>query len=163
MALLAKVVHSQYSIYSLFKRNCYWFALLIYLAAKNIDQILGSGEIHEDPGESDDSEMIDDSEMTDDFFVPFYLYASNLAGRWMGFKVCDVKDVVLGRIVRLFLKQLEEHEAELDKLKTKDAELETLKRQVLRLERLELLESRLVRRRPGRDMEDSEPVFSSLV
>jgi len=108
MALLANVVHSQYPLYSLFKRNCYWFALLIFLAAKIIDNILGPNESPEDP---EDFQDFEDTEMTDEFFVPFYLYASNLAGHWMGFKVCEVRDIVLGRIVRLFLQQLDLHEA----------------------------------------------------
>jgi hypothetical protein len=107
MALLAKVVHSQYPIYSLFKRNCYWFALLIYLAAKIIDDILGTGKDSVSEDQVDDSQ---DDEMTDFFFVPFYLYAAGIAGRWMGFKVCEVKDVVLGRIVRLFFQLLHQHE-----------------------------------------------------
>ena len=69
-----------------------------------IDKIFRSQENLED---------LENFEMTDNFFVPFYLYASHLAGHWMGFKVYKVKDIVLGCIVRLFLKQLEEHEYEM--------------------------------------------------
>lgn len=67
MALLAKVVHSQYH----FLRE---IALFIYLAAKIINNILGSNEAPENLKNPEDSEM------TDDFFVPFYLFAAHLAG-----------------------------------------------------------------------------------
>lgn len=103
MALLAHVVHSEYPLYSLFKKNCYWFSNLIYLSAREIDKVLGSRpDLPEDPEDSKD--------ITDSFFLPFYLWMPRVAGCWMGFKICEVQKIVVDRIARLFLKKLEEHE-----------------------------------------------------
>lgn len=97
MALLAHVVHTEYPIYSLFKNNCYWFSNIIYLAARTIDVTLGTR-----PDLPDDPEALKD--ITDMFFMPFYLYMPNVADRWMGFKICEVQEMVLKHIVRLFQK-----------------------------------------------------------
>lgn len=100
MALLAHVVHTEYPLYSLFKRNCYWFSMTFYLAAQTIDKSLGSRPDLPDRPE----------EGTDNFFLPFSLYMPEVAGRWMGFKICEVQKMMVDHIVRLFLKKLGEHE-----------------------------------------------------
>lgn len=107
MALLAHVVHTEYPLYSLFKNNCYWFSNVMYLATKFIDKALGPNFDHSDHSGYPEE---DSKGITDDFFLPFYLYLPQVAGRWMGFKICEVQEIVVERIVRLFHEQLEMHE-----------------------------------------------------
>jgi hypothetical protein len=104
MALLAHVVHSEHPLYSLFEKNCYWFSNLIFLAAKSIDKILGS---RPGPREIPDEKP---EEIEDKFFLPFYLYMPQVAGRWMGFKVSEVQKIILNRVIRLFLMELGKYE-----------------------------------------------------
>jgi hypothetical protein len=44
------------------------------------------------------------------FYLPFYLYMPEVAGRWMGFKIFKVQEIVLNRIVKSFLQRLSENE-----------------------------------------------------
>ena len=104
MALLAHVVHSEHPLYSLFEKNCYWFSNLIFLAAKSIDKILGS---RPGPREIPDEKP---EEIEDKFFLPFYLYMPQVAGRWMGFKVSEVQEIVLNCVIRLFFTELGKYE-----------------------------------------------------
>ena len=66
---------------------------------------------HEYPG---DLEVLEVPEvprgMIDMIFLPLFLYAPGTTGRWMGFKVCEVKSILASRIVDLFLIELQEHE-----------------------------------------------------
>jgi hypothetical protein len=116
LALLVCIVHKQYPLYSLFKRNCFWFAALIFTAAKILDRTLHKGP-EEYPEEVEEVEApVVPKEMIDLIFMPLFLLAPDALGRWMGFKVCEVKRVVVNRIVEIFLKQLEEHECQVDRL-----------------------------------------------
>jgi len=106
LALLVHIIHRHYPIYSLFKRNCFWFTALIFSAAKLIDKALHKGpEYPEDPEDPEDPKG-----MIDLIFLPLFLYAPEAVGRWMRFKVCDVKHIVVHRIVDLFLEELESRE-----------------------------------------------------
>lgn len=105
MALIVNIVHSEYPIYSLFKNNCYWFANLIYLAARIVDHSLGVR-----PGVLKYSE--ESGDMIDLFFLQFTQYLPSISGSWMGFKICDVEEIVVNHIVDLFLKKLKTYEME---------------------------------------------------
>lgn len=112
MALLIAIIHRQYPVYSLFKRNCFWFAALIFTAAKILDKVLHKGptEYPEDYGDPDPEIPEISRGMVDFFFLPLFLLSEDSIGRYMGFKVCEVKSIVVDRIVELFLKELDELE-----------------------------------------------------
>jgi len=101
IALLAQVVHTEYPLYSFFKNNCYWFTNIIYLSARVVDKTLEYRFDH--PEDPDDTRDVDDH-----FFLP---YMPDVAGHWIGFKICEVQKIVVNHIVRLFLRQLAEYEA----------------------------------------------------
>ena len=112
MALLVAIIHRQYPIYSLFKRNCFWFAAIIFYTAKILDKVLhrGTTEYPEDP-EDPKFEIPEVSKgMLDMIFVLIFLCAPSALGRWMNFKVCEVKSMVVDRIIDLFLKELDDFE-----------------------------------------------------
>src|SRR6266511_3263678 len=110
LALLAHIIHQQYPIYSLFKRNCFWFTALIFATAKILDKMLHQGP-HEYPGDLEDLEVPEVPRgMIDMIFLLLFLYAPGTTGRWMGFKVCEVKSILASHIVDLFLIELQEHE-----------------------------------------------------
>ena len=108
LALLADVVHNEYPLYSLFKNNCYWFSGIFYMAARVIDTVLVSAS------ESDITLLFEDSpkDTIDHFYMPSYMYLPQVAGRWMGFKIYEVQEVVVRRIVAKFIKRLLEEERE---------------------------------------------------
>lgn len=103
LALLADIVHTEYPIYSLFKRNCYWFSGIVYLAAREIDKIFSSRT--DFPRDTDDV-----GNEKDLFYVPFNLYMPDLAGRWLGFKVLEVEKVLVKHIVKLFFQAYSPYE-----------------------------------------------------
>jgi hypothetical protein len=107
LALLADVVHSQYPLYSLFKKNCYWFSGIFYMAARVIDDMIAPGPESDIPLPFEESK-----DTTDYFYMPHYMYLPQLAGRWMGFKVSEVQEVVVRRIVAVFIKRLLKEERE---------------------------------------------------
>jgi hypothetical protein len=103
LALLAYIVHEEEPLYTVFKNNCYWFSNTFYLAARIIDKTLANRpDLPEDPE--------DPRTITDMFYLPFYLYMPEVAGRWMGFKIFKVQEIVLNRIVKSFLQRLSENE-----------------------------------------------------
>lgn len=109
LALLAHVVHSEFPLYSLFRNQCYWFSNIIYDAAKILDEKISPGlESLDLPQAAVSTET---STLMDEFFMPFYLYMPNAAGRWLGFKISEVEEVVRSRVVRKFHEQLQKHMA----------------------------------------------------
>ena len=105
ITLLAHVVHTEYPIYSLFKNQCCWFSNIIYDAAKIIDSYIpcgfGTHLIADD--------LDPNSTLADKFFMPFYLYMPEEAGRWLGVKICEVEKIILRHIVEKFKEQLKDH------------------------------------------------------
>jgi hypothetical protein len=115
LALLVHIVHRLSPLYSLFKRNCLWFTALIFSALKILDRVLHKGP----DAYPEEIEEIEDpvvpKDMIDYVFLPLFLLAPDALGHFMGFKVCEVKSIVVNRIVDIFLKQLEEHEHKVDR------------------------------------------------
>ena len=107
LALLADVVHNQYPLYSLFKNNCYWFSAVFYMAARVIDNMIA-------PGPESDIQLLFEcsKDTTDYFYIPPYMYLPQVAGRWMGFRIYEVQEVVVRRIVKVFIKRFLEEERE---------------------------------------------------
>jgi len=148
MSILAHVVHSEYPLYSLFQNNCYWFANLTYICARAIDSTIIASL------DSDFPEQEDCGNLIEMFFLPFHMFIPSVAGRWMGFKVSEVQNIVVRRIVRLFFNQLRVHEENVvrlmagrselkesqNELKTKEGELKRLTRRCEQLERMERLD-----------------------
>ena len=87
VAVLADVVHEYAPLYSLFRRQCYWFAFIICAVIMRICTCssVGSPDIH-----------------TDDIRVPPNNYLPNLAGRWMGILVRGVEEAVLKIVIDKF-------------------------------------------------------------
>ena len=95
IALLADVVHQAYPLYSLFMRQCYWFANTIFFAAQMIDRELQSL--------SPDAEgLLGSSNDNDEVYLPFHLFAPKGAGRWKGIQISGCQLVVLNIVVKKF-------------------------------------------------------------
>lgn len=105
LAILARVVHLMFPLYSLFKDQCYWFASLIFYAAQIIDWDLAYSRLRPENYPNFGSRM-------DDFFFPLKLSHSKEAGCWRGIRVTGPKRVVLVAVVERFHKVLGEHIAE---------------------------------------------------
>jgi hypothetical protein len=101
LSLLADLVHAEYPLYSLFKNNCFWYANIFFNCAVVIDSAIVSDQAA--PTDTNREAM---------FYLPYHLYLPQVAGRYLGFKVCEVEKIIVGRIVKLFFKQLEEFELE---------------------------------------------------
>jgi len=115
LALLVHIIHRQYPLYSLFKRNCLWFTAIIFSALKIIDRILHKGpHAYPEVLEDLDDDPVVPKDMVDSVFLPLFLIAPDALGHYMGFRVCEVKSVVVNRIIYMFLEQLEEHERKVD-------------------------------------------------
>ena len=92
LAVLAEVIQEEYPLYSIFKDQRYWFALLVCKA-----MLVLSGLSTEVPGAEDpDVEPI--------FDVGFL----NEQGRWRGVKVSDVTPVVLSSVLAEYWRRFEE-------------------------------------------------------
>ena len=104
MAILANVIHTAHPLYSLFRRQCYWFACTFFYAAQIIDRRLQK---------LDGSIRITDG-VLDDMFVPFHLLHVDLAGCWQGIRIFGVQLVLLECIIMNFDKQLAELTAEVN-------------------------------------------------
>ena len=92
IALLAKVIHEQHPLYSLLRRQCYWFASTFIFTAKVIDQQL-EGRKREEAERDDGHE--------EDMYMPFQLFA-HLAGCWKGIRIHGVQLVLVNRIIEQF-------------------------------------------------------------
>lgn len=81
VVVLADVVHNYAPLYSLFKRQCYWFAFIIcaVILKTCTCSSIGSPGLHAE----------------DDICIPPNSYLPNLAGRWMGILVRGVEEAVL--------------------------------------------------------------------
>lgn len=99
LALLAEVVHKEYPLYSLFRRQCYWFAIIIFIILQYLDK--------NPPPESDGlfnepfDDPFDDGDL-DQFYMPFHLYMPEISGRWAGFKISAPSKVVISAIIKKF-------------------------------------------------------------
>ena len=109
MSIIALLVHREYPIYSLFQNNCYWFSNLVYICAKVIDFTIPCTPDSDLPN-IEDLDIEDGKVLEDMFYMPFHLYMPSVAGRWMGFKICEVKKIVVRRIVTLFFEELKKIE-----------------------------------------------------
>ena len=95
-------------LYSLFKNQCYWFSNFIYEAAKFLDEKVSPrldrlNDRHQ-PLPRGQMENLSSIE-TDEFFMPFYLYKPQVAGRWFSFKISEVEEVVLSHIIQKSVEQ----------------------------------------------------------
>ena len=81
VVILANVVHNYALLYSLFRRQCYWFAFIIcaVILKTCTCSSIGSPDLHTE----------------DDICIPPNSYLPNLAGRWMGILVRGVEEAVL--------------------------------------------------------------------
>ena len=99
LAVLADTVHIHDSTYSIFKSHCYWFANIICdVIEKEYNCTIGA---------KDELDM-------DDICIPPNHYLPDLAGRWMGVRVIEVKAAVVSSMASKFQehhkKMLEETE-----------------------------------------------------
>jgi hypothetical protein len=107
MAILAKVVHGEAPLYSLFKHNCYWFSNIVLVCAETIDNTI----IFRPNLTLPEFEGIEDAkDLMAMFYMPFQIYMPSIAGRYLGIKMCEVRKIVVRRIVKLFFEQLQKHE-----------------------------------------------------
>jgi hypothetical protein len=85
VAVLADVVHKYAPLYSLFRRQCYWFAFIICAVIMKICTCssIGSPDLH----------------CQEDIRIPPNSYLPDLAGRWMGILVSGVEDAVVKIII----------------------------------------------------------------
>jgi hypothetical protein len=106
MAILGKVVHNEEPVYSLFKNNCFWFSNIFFISAQVIDNTI----ILRPNSTIPEFEIPEDGNVTGMFYMPFQMYMPDIAGRYLGFKICEVRKVVVRRIVKLFFEQLQKHD-----------------------------------------------------
>ena len=87
VVVLADVVHNYAPLYSLFKRQCYWFAFIIcaVILKTCTCSSIGSPSFTED-----------------EICIPPNSYLPNLAGRWMGILVRGVEEAVLKIIIEKY-------------------------------------------------------------
>jgi hypothetical protein len=102
LSLLADLVHAEYPLYSLFKNNCFWYSNIFFNCAVVIDSAIVS-KSNSDPTDTNQEAM---------FYLPFHMYLPRVAGRYLGFKVCEVEKIIVGRIVKMFFEQMLELESD---------------------------------------------------
>jgi hypothetical protein len=85
VVVLADVVHNYAPLYSLFRRQCYWFAFIICAVIMKICTCSSIGSPY----------LISQDEIR----VPPNSYLPDLAGRWMGILVSGVEEAVLKIII----------------------------------------------------------------
>ena len=88
VAVLADVVHEYAPLYSLFRRQCYWFAFIICAVIMRICTCSSVGS--------------PDISTRDDICIPPNSYLPDLAGRWMGILVRGVEEAVLKIMIDKF-------------------------------------------------------------
>jgi len=97
--ILAYVLHREYPLYSLFKNQCYWFAVTFFHAALIIDKTL-CGQLPPDEVDVD---------VLDHIFLPFEpSLSADSGGTWNGLKISACKKVVLSIVVQKFFVELAE-------------------------------------------------------
>jgi hypothetical protein len=97
LIILANLVHNHDPLYSLLKRQCYWFANTIFYVILNslpCTNVINGG----DPS----NEMIEDARIPPNDYLP------DLAGRWMGFRVMSTSK----QLIELMSAKLEPKHAE---------------------------------------------------
>jgi hypothetical protein len=87
VAVLADVVHNYAPLYSLFRRQCYWFAFIICAVILKTCTCSSIG-----------SPLF----MEDEICIPPNSYLPDLAGRWMGILVRGVEEAVLKIIIEKY-------------------------------------------------------------
>jgi hypothetical protein len=92
LVVLANVVHEHHPVYSLLRRQCYWYANTIFevISLSNACTILGAPTLE-----------------FDDVRIPPRLYLPDLAGRWMGLRI----SIVSAKIVELMKGKFEDRSA----------------------------------------------------
>ena len=100
VVILADVVHNYAPLYSLFRRQCYWFAFIIcaVILRTCICSSIGNPNLR----------------THDDIRIPPNSYLPNLAGRWMGILVRGVEEAVLKIIVERYHAR---HDEKLDEVR----------------------------------------------
>ena len=91
LIILANIVHNHDPLYSLLKRQCYWFAnTIFYVILKNFicTNVVNGG----DPF----------NEMIEDAHIPPNDYLPDLAGRWMGFRVMSLSKQLIELVSAMF-------------------------------------------------------------
>jgi hypothetical protein len=93
VVVLADVVHNYAPLYSLFRRQCYWFAFIICAVTLKtcICSSIGSPDLH-----------------MEDICIPPNSYLPNLAGRWMGILVRGVEEAVLEIMIEKYRARCDE-------------------------------------------------------
>ena len=98
LIILANTVHDHDPMYSLLKRQCYWFANTIYhvVACSYNCTIVQAGENIE----------------TEQIRIPPNMYLLDLAERWRGVKVSRVSETILELMKQKFKERLDKESAE---------------------------------------------------
>ena len=99
LVVLAYVLHREYPLYSLFKNQCYWFAVTFFHAALIIDMTLcGRRPLDEV-----------DVDVLDHIFLPLEpSLSADSGGTWNGLKISACKKVVLSIVIKKFFIELAE-------------------------------------------------------
>lgn len=92
-------MHEHDPVYSLLKRQCFWYSGSIY-------------HIVSEYYDCESSTSFDINEELDDIRIPLNDYLPDLAGRWMGLKVGGLSSTVLEIIGPKFTESLERERAE---------------------------------------------------
>lgn len=99
LIVLASIVHDHDPLYSLLKRQCFWFANTIYLVVENLYRY----ETVVDIGDS--SEQYD-------IRIPPGIYLPDSAGRWMGVLVTKVSEEVVRILGEKFQERYEKEQSD---------------------------------------------------
>jgi hypothetical protein len=94
---LANVVHDQNPLYSIFTKQCYWFANIIYYVLEDFSN------------KSDTADSI--ANEPDEYLgirIPPNVYLPDEAGRWFGIMITRVSEEVVRLMVNMFVKKQEE-------------------------------------------------------
>jgi hypothetical protein len=121
---LADTVHDHDPLYTLFKRQCYWYANTIYCVIEQ-SYTVRERVLVEDPG----SDL--DSDLRIPPHIPPHLYLPPSAGRWKGLLVMVVSEDVVRQVKRKFecqfaelVGQIQEHWDKQASLRARISELE---------------------------------------
>lgn len=127
LIILANTVHDYAPLYSLFRRQCFWFSNTIY----DVIEKSYKCEIAQD-------EAYESGELDSDIRIPPDVYLPSLAGRWKGILVTKVSEKVVldvrEKFVVDFKKSTTQIKQKWDRLNSRTAEVANLRARITELE-----------------------------